>query len=265
MKKILRRYGNEFLKYHGPTVQEDWQQVVTLERLTNEIPEILTAKPLRFDLENEYIWYEWLGDMPSLMSLQGDELDEVVCRAGRTLAQVHAASANEPVVDSARSIKVLPLGMFDVNESDARKIEARLPISFFHGDCWHGNVLVNSNLDCVLIDPIQSPWLFGKERFDRASGIVDLATLHMSLLVSMKIMPLLRIDVDKQLALGELLLDSYLQQFDANSLRNQVLKLSNSIAIKYVSSYPVRINYLVGWVKIWLSRRVIATAAKGLN
>ena len=56
-----------------------------------------------------------------------------------------------------------------------------------------------------------------------ASGIVDLATMHMSLLVSLRIMKLLSISIEKQLAVGEILLESYLKHFDAMSLRREGL------------------------------------------
>ncbi len=73
------------------------------------------------------------------------------------------------------------------------------------------------------------------------------------------IWPLLNLDIDQQIEIGELLLESYLQHFSAQSLRPQVLRLSRAIAIQYVSSYPTRINFIVGKVKQRLSKKLIAT------
>jgi hypothetical protein len=266
MKKLLRRHGDEFMKYHGSWVEEDWRQVNILADLTKSIPNVRTAEPLRLDLEKECIWYEWLGELPSLITLKGGKLDEMVFRTGTALAKIHAASADMPAYSDISPDSRFPLGMFGVDKSDDRKISNKLPVGFFHGDCWHGNVHFDSQEECVLIDPVQSPWLFGSQRFVCASGIVDLATMHMSLLVSLRIMKLLSISIEKQLAVGEILLESYLKHFDAMSLRREAFRLSNAIAKKYVSTYPVRINVLVGWVKQGLSKRVISSAEeKGLN
>lgn len=261
MNKILRRYGDEFLKFHGPSVQEDWQQVRMLDDLTATMPRVGTAKPLRLESEDQRIWYEWLGNLPLLMSLSGDDLRDAVWRVGKALAGVHEKSAGMPRYASPDSGSRLGLDSFGIDATTAASIDTRIPVGFFHGDCWHGNVLIDENQDLVLIDPIQSPWLFGSERFELASGIADLATMHMSFLVSVKLGQLFVLDVRQRLALGDLLLDSYLAEFDALDFRGEVLKLSRAIATKYISTYPLRINKTVGVIKLWLSRRVIADAA----
>ncbi len=261
MKKILRRHGEEFLKSHGASVSQDWRQVTTLSRLTESMPRVRTAEPLRVEEENERIWYEWLGELPLLMSLDGDVLNDAVWRVGKALAGIHAASAQLPRDRDGNPAAKFPLDMFGIDAAVARDIDALVPVGFFHGDCWHGNVLIDANEDLVLIDPIQSPWLFGNKRFDVASGIVDVATMHMSFLVSVKLMELVNLDVSQRLAIGNVLLDSYLTEFDATALTGHVKSLSRSIATKYISTYPVRINTMVGWIKLWLSKRVIADAA----
>ncbi len=261
MNKILRRYGDEFLKFHGPSVRQDWRQVTTLSRLTDDMPRVRTATPLRVEADSERIWYEWLGKLPLLMTLHGDALNDAVWRVGKALAGIHEASTQMPRETDDEPAVEFPLEMFAVDRTVARDIDARIPVGFFHGDCWHGNVLIDADEDLVLIDPIQSPWLFGDKRFDVASGVVDLATMHMSFLVSVKLMELVNLDVSRRLAIGDLLLDSYLTEFDASALTGHVKKLSRSIATKYISTYPVRINTMVGWIKLWLSKRVIADAA----
>mgnify|MGYP000340831765 CR=1 FL=1 len=262
MKKILVRQGDEFLKYHGPTVEQDWGKVKLLEGLTEKIAGLRSPRPLRLDIEKECISYEWLGDLPRMITLRDDSLDDAICRLGQGLAQLHESSVGMAKQGSPGAGAELPLDMPCFGDADRRKIRAKLPVAFFHGDCWHGNVLVDADQNCVLIDPIQSPWLFGGRQFDFANSIVDLATLHMSLLVSFRILPLLTLDIEKQLALGDLLLDSYLGHFNAGSLRPQVLALSETIARNYVSTYPKRINTLVGWVKLWLSNRIISDAKR---
>jgi len=262
VKKLLVRQGNEFLKYHGPSVEEDWNKVTLLERMSEGISGLSAPKPLRLDIEKECISYEWLGDLPRMITLPGDVLEDVIYRFGNSLAQLHETSVDAVKHGCTRSGAVLPLDMPCFDDVDRRVISAKLPVAFFHGDCWHGNVLVDADQNCVLIDPIQSPWLFGRRQYDLASSIVDLATLHMSLLVSFRILPLLTLNVGKQIELGDLLIESYLGHFNAASLRPQVLALSNAIARKYVSTYPTRINTLVGWVKVWLSNRVISDATR---
>ena len=99
----------------------------------------------------------------------------------------------------------------------------------------------------------------------QANGIVDLATMHMSLTMSFPLANLLRLNLDRQLEIGEVLLASYLRHFDALPMRKFVLQLSRSLAIRYATSYPKYINYLVGWVKRGLSKHIIAATDKRLS
>lgn len=258
MKKYSQRHGDTFVKFHGPTVSEDWRHVTALAELTESIPGLRTAQPLSFDQDRQRISYRWLGDLPRIITLPGAELIDAIVVIGSGLAQIHEQGTRCPSLESLPERQVLPLGTFGIDQSTSRQIDARLPVGLFHGDCWHGNVLMDGTGNCVLIDPIQSPWLFGHQRFPLANGIVDLATLHMSLIVSFTLLRLLSVNLDEQIEVGNVLLESYLQRFDALSMRPQVLRLSRAIAIQYISSYPKRINVLVGWIKLLLSRKTIA-------
>jgi hypothetical protein len=258
MKKYLRRHGGTFVKFHGPTVSEDWRHVSALAELTASIPGLRTAKPLSIDQDQQRISYQWLGDLPRMITLPRAELMDAIAVIGSGLAQIHEQGTRCPSLDGLKGSSPLPLEKFGIDQSTSCLIDARLPIGLFHGDCWHGNFLIDDARNCVLIDPIQSPWLFGYKRYPLASGIVDLATLHMSLIVSFTLLRLLSINLDEQIEVGDILLENYLQRFDALSLRPQVLRLSRTIAIQYISSYPARINVLVGWIKLLLSKRTIA-------
>jgi phosphotransferase family enzyme len=259
VKKYQRRHGDSFVKFHGPAVEEDWKRVNALAEMTQDIAGVRTAKPLHLDTAAQCITYEWLGDLPGLITLPDDQLRTAVSVMGEGLARIHEQGMRCPSLQSSSAEPPFPLENFGIDEQTSRSIDARLPRGFFHGDCWHGNILVDEAGACVLIDPIQVPWLFGQQQWIQANGIVDLATLHMSLFMSYRIWPLINLDIDQQIKIGELLLESYLQHFSAQSLRPQVLRLSRAIAIQYVSSYPTRINFIVGKVKQRLSKKLIAT------
>jgi len=257
MKKYLRRHGDTFVKFHGSNVDDDWRHVNALMELTANTPRLRTAVPLSADQDRQRISYGWLGDLPRMITLTGPELVDAIAVIGSGLARIHEQGTACASLNGLGNTPVLPLEPFGIGAATVSKLDDRLPIGLFHGDCWHGNVLVDAAGDCVLIDPIQSPWLFGKKRYLLASGAADLATMHMSLIVSFTLLQLLRNDLNKQIELGDVLLESYLQRFDALSLREHVLRLSRAIAIQYISSYPTRINFLVGRIKLLLSRRII--------
>ncbi|MCH8100619.1 MAG: hypothetical protein IIB74_09300 [Proteobacteria bacterium] len=265
IKKHMRRERDRFIKYHGPTVVDDWIRVRALSELVEALPRIRTATPLSVDDEKLEITYEWLGDLPRMITLPHAELLRSIADIGLGLAQIHEQGKNCDALEDTPVNSVLPLETVGIDEPTSRLINDCLPIGFFHGDCWHANVLIDDAGDCVLIDPIPSLRLFGERRYMLANGIVDLATMHMSLTMMFPLANLLRLNLDRQLEIGEVLLASYLRHFDALSMRKFVLQLSRSLAIRYATSYPKYINYLVGWVKMGLSKKIIAATDKRLS
>lgn len=258
MKKYMRREHDRFIKYHGSTLDDDWIRVRALSELTKNIPKLHSPTPLSVDDENQEIVYAWLGDLPRMITLPHEELLTSIANLGLGLARIHEQGKNCAALEHTSVESVLPLGTVGIDEATNRLVSDRLPTGLFHGDCWHANVLIDAAGDCVLIDPIPSLRLFGEHRYLLANGMVDLATLHMSLTLSFPLSKLLRLDLDRQLEIGEVLLESYLRHFDALAMRKYVLQLSRTLAIKYASSYPKYINYLVGWIKMGLSKQIIA-------
>ncbi|MCH7536339.1 MAG: hypothetical protein IID57_00650 [Proteobacteria bacterium] len=244
---------------------DDWIRVRALSELVEALPRIRTATPLSVDDEKLEITYEWLGDLPRMITLPHAELLRSIADIGLGLAQIHEQGKNCHALLDTPANSVLPLGAVGIDEPTSRLLNDCLPTGFFHGDCWHANVLIDDAGNCVIIDPIQSPRLFGKRNYLLANGIVDLATMHMSLTMMFPLANLLRLNLDRQLEIGEVLLASYLRHFDALSMRKFVLQLSRSLAIRYATSYPKYINYLVGWVKMGLSKKIIAATDKRLS
>ena len=187
-----------------------------------------------------------------------------IAEMGLGLAQIHEQGKNCHALQDTPASSVLPLSAVGIDESTSQLLSDCLPTGLFHGDCWHANVLIDSAGDCVLIDPIPSLRLFGERRYLLANGIVDLATMHMSLTMSFPLANLLQLNLDRQLEIGEILMDGYLRHFNALPMRKYVLQLSRSIAIRYATSYPQYINYLVGWVKMGLSKQIIAATDRRL-
>jgi hypothetical protein len=178
------------------------------------------------------------------------------------LARLHSLDTASASPASHPRAPIFDLDRFGIDSKDQEHIDKLLPVGFFHGDCWQGNVLIDDSGACVLIDPIQSPWIFGKTRYLLANGAVDLATMHMSLLIGFPMLKLIHLDVDRKLEFDDILLDSCLKFFDARSLRRPVLHLSRAIAIRSVSSYPTRINPIIGRIKVLISQRIIESIAK---
>lgn len=264
-RKYMKRVGDTFVKYHGPPIDDDWIRVNALAELTAKVAELQTAKPVAINASQQQIVYTWLGNLPRMISLPHERLLHAAVQLGAGLAEIHRQGRNCTALSSIAHLERISLKEFGIDDALQAQVDSLIPTGFFHGDCWHANVLVGTDGKLVLIDPIQSPWLFGQQRFFLASGIADLATLHMSLIVSYRLHDLVRVNVDQRLEVGEKLIQSYLGQFDATALRGAVLKLSRAIAIRYISSYPTRINFLVGKVKQVLSQRKIETIDKILD
>ena len=264
MKKHMRRERDRFVKYHGPTLADDWIRVRALSELVEKLPRIRTATPLSMDDVKLEITYEWLGDLPRMITLPHAELLRSIANIGLGLAQIHEQGKNCHALLDAPANSVLPLGAVGIDEPTSRLLNDCLPTGFFHGDCWHANVLIDDAGDCVIIDPIQSPRLFGKRNYLLANGIVDLATMHMSLILGFPLSGLWRLDMDRQLEIGEVFLESYLRHCNALPMKKTVLQLSRALALEYVSSYPRYINYLVGWVRLGLGKQIIAAADRRL-
>ncbi len=260
----MRREHDRFIKYHGPTVADDWIRVRALSELTEKTPRVRAATPLSVDDGSLEITYTCLGDLPRMITLAHTELLASIANMGLGLAQIHEQGMHCNALEDTAEKSALPLDTMGIDEHTSRLLDDSLPTGFFHGDCWHANVLIDDAGDCVLIDPIPSVRLFGKRRYLLANGIVDLATMHMSLTMSFPLTNLLRLNLDRQLEIGEVLLASYLRHFDALPMRKFVLQLSRSLAIRYAISYPKYINYLVGWVKMGLSKQIIAATDKRL-
>ena len=260
--KYFRRDGDRFIKYHGTPYEDDWIRVSALHQLCENVAGLRTAKPLKIDAPNQHIIYEWLGDLPRIISLPHEEFVQAMTRLGRCLAQLHEQRTDcEALRGSAASY---PLENFGISAGETQQLQ-QLPTGLFHGDCWHANVLLGKDGDLVIIDPIMSSWLFGPDRYVLANGALDLATVHMSLIVSHRIGRLIMLDLEKCIEAGEALLAGYLSYFNAEALKPIVLRLSRAIAITYISSYPTRINTLVGWVKRALTRRQIAKVDRMLG
>ena len=261
-RQRLRRVSNRYVKFHGSDVQDDWLRVKALAQLVDTIPEISTARPISIDVTQETISYQRLNNLQRIADLPHTQLLEVVRTLGRAIAKIHAQGMTVEALRKFATSPALPLELISDDTDIEKAVADRLPVGFFHGDCWHANVLVANSETLILIDPIPRPWILGNRRYLRANGIADIATLHMSFLYSHRLPRLLTASIEGQIAVGDTLINSYLEYFDAADLRRFVLRLSRAIAITYISSYPTRINPLVGRIKLALSKRRISVIDK---
>lgn len=243
---------SSYTKVHGASMEVDWQRVNALASLLDADTEATTARPLHCDPERRTITYEYLSDLRPLMRLPEDLLFETLARIGRSLAKVHMRAPS--TLPSATASEKLPLTMLGIDDALEHRVNEHLPTGFFYGDCWHGNIFLGPRDTCVFLDPVQSPWMFGRRNFFVANGIVDLATLHMSLLISHPLLRLLRRDTGSLRRLGDELLEHYLATVGAKDCREDVLAVSRRVAEIYISVYPRRINFVVGSVKAAISR-----------
>lgn len=250
MKRIRRR-GDIMQKVHGAAVRDDWDKVNLFWQLITTIPGATTPKPIALDTAHQCITYEYLPGLQPILRQRCVDLPSAFQQVAIVVARLHEQSAN--TFRKQLNVPTFPLESVGIRIEEKRRMNGRLPTGIFYGDCWHGNLFLGADHRIVLLDPIQSPWMFGPTRYLVANGAVDLATLHMSLLISYPLFQLLSLREDRLIELAHLLVDAYLAYFQAGSIKQDVLKLSRRIADTYVNTYPHRINRFVGSVKAVLT------------
>lgn len=239
-----------FVKHHGPTVTDDWFRAQLFSRLVAQVDGLRTARPLWIDESSQRIGYEWLPALQPFIDRPTAALTDDLRRLGALLAALHAVAMPDEL--PAR----YPLAALGLDGSEVARLDAQLPCGMFWGDCWHGNIFRGEGAAIYVVDPLPNRWLF-EPGWVRANGVIDIAMLHMSLFFCHPSTRLLTFDPRHYMAPAAALLEAYLGFHDAADLAPLVLRVSRTLAIRYIAAYRRRLAYPLARFKIWRSHRIL--------
>lgn len=236
-----------FYKSHGPDLAQELLRLSCLEAVCAETGQAVTAQVRGVDAEKRRIAYQRLERLQRL-SLQAGQSVQCFRDLGVLIAGLHQArpamlSAVQRDLDWERS----QLQRAGIGVRDAEQLLEAFPAGFAHGDLWHGNILLQDG-QWVVLDPIPSGEIL-KGVGLHASGVFDLASLHMSLFVRRPLREFFSKTGSIASAYGEALLSGYLESADAKWARASVLQLSRSLAQQWCMAYRQRLSLPVALAK----------------
>jgi len=236
-----------YSKFHGESVESDWFRTVSLYELCRSIPGLYAPRPVKIDLKQKIIMYERVDCSLPLMQANG-KLEEVLYQFGQKLAEFHILSTGQ-IACSAQSNRVnsfsLGLGLDSVA---ANQLTQELPLSFLHGDCWHGNVFVSEPGSFLILDPLPA----NRFRYvipDVGNPALDIAFLFFSIKICMPLFSLVGSDSEYRAQLAHAALDGYLSKMQAETCRNSILKLSHLLGAIWLDDLPRRLQFPIGQIK----------------
>ena len=243
-----------FRKYHGDGVDVDWQRVLVMQEICDQVDGVTTAKPYSVDLANKSIVYQRIDFPAPVIQFVGDtrvfeELARLLLRMHRThLAGTAWQGSTEPC----------PLQQLGVSAHDAAMLHQTMPPSWIHADFWHGNVFHEPAGGFVVIDPV--PTRFAPfRRYLFGCGALDVASMYMGLLLCHPLHRQLRLDVSRHLRAGEAFLHAYLEEVGASSagLLDAVRALSRLLALNFIDGYSQRLTPSLAWAKRHAAERIV--------
>ncbi len=244
----------EFRKDHGDNVEADWQRVLALQEICDQVDGVTTAKPRSMDVVGKLIVYEHVDFPTPIIQFVGN--DHVFERAGRLLARMHRARFT---VDRRYfSPGAYPLAELGVSDNDAAILQNAIPSGWFHADFWHGNVFCEPDGAFVIIDPVPARFTLSPN-YIFGCGALDVASMYMGLLFCHPLQRQARLAVGRYLHSGEVFIDAYLEETGVRSsvVSGAVHRLSRFIALRFIGSYAQRLAPPLASIKHRVAMRIL--------
>lgn len=256
---MFGREGEFFPKFHGASCGEDIVRVQTLAEICLAGDGLVAPHVISSDLAAQIICYEFLGGLSPVLRLEAGDRPRFL-ELGRQLAALHAMPL--PIGLSGQAAWGLrELIAFGLGEGEAKLLVSEMPVGFFHGDCWHGNLFVRGD-QFVILDPIPVGILFDRPPLV-ANGAFDLATLHMSLYARQPLMRyFFNIGMRVECTANDLLL-GYLGKERLSSLGPVIEKLSFLLADMWQDGLSRRLAPPVASLKRKMIKRAVAVLRRG--
>ena len=239
--------GKVFIKPHGEVLSDELQRLACLQQICASTGLARTAAVLGVDAPRHSICYEYLDGLIPLSLAAGQE-NSCFRALGILLARLHLArpamldQLPRDIGWECRQLELAGIG----KEMTLRLLDA-FPAGFSHGDCWHGNVL-RQGAAWVVLDPLPSGLIL-QGIGGHASGIFDLANMHMSFFACRNLRHFFQ-GVGRQTCdYGQALLDGYLDGCGCAWARPAVLQLSRALALQWGRWYSQRLAMPVAFLK----------------
>ena len=245
-----------FIKHHGKNVVADYSRVKRLWKVCHDVDGLVAPKPLWIDEDKGDIGYTKFEGLVPLISACARKPD-LMSETGRLLAKLHLATSVEGSVEKLRNT-FYPINSFGFNSHSSRLLHKHLPLAYFHGDCWHGNIFMHGCENIVILDPIPNFWIFDSKHI-WANGAIDLAMLHMSIYLCHSALSHLRHSLDVYSLLADNLLAGYFGAIgnESESVRRAVLSLSREISRRHVLAYRERLSMPIATLKTHIGNRIM--------
>lgn len=241
-----------FHKEHGKETERDWQRVNFLYQQCKESDFFFAPKPI--SKTTQLIMYEKLNDLSPLLN-RDKNLQIDFYQLGFELAKLqHVTYSNIPL-GSGNEKSLYLLGL---NKAECDYLNRIVPITFFHSDLWHGNILQSTKKKLVILDPCPTLLFkdFGESLY--ANGVVDIATLHMSILLVHPLSSQLTQNNNELLKKSDALLMGYLAYFPENKqIKQLIMKISYNLALRFVNGYKERLIWPLAQFKTFLANKNI--------
>ena len=244
--------STSFDKTHGKKTARDWQRVNLLYQQCKVSDFFFAPKPI--SKTTEIIKYEKLKGLSPLLN-KDKNLEIDFYQLGFELAKLQQMSSSSLELDSYNDELLCFLGL---DTSECECLNRLLPITFFHSDLWHGNILQSSNNKLVILDPCPTFLFKGFEGSLNVNAAIDIATLHMSILLVHPLSRQLTQSYDQLLEKSNALLKGYLAYFPENkNLEQLILKISYNLALRFVTGYKERLIWPLAQFKTLLANKKI--------
>ncbi len=230
--------STSFDKTHGKKTTRDWQRVNLLYQQCKVSDFFFAPKPI--SKTTEIIKYEKLKGLSPLLN-KDKKLQIDFYQLGFELARLQQTTSSSMDIDSYNDELLCFLGL---DKSECEYLNNLLPITFFHSDLWHGNILQSSNSNLVILDPCPTFLFKGFEELLYVNSAIDIATLHMSILLVRPLSCQLTQNNDQLLKKNDALLKGYLAFFpESKHLKQLILKISYNLALRFVTGYKERLYW----------------------
>lgn len=245
----------QFTKWHGDTLDSDWQRLKVLEQICSHVDNVVTIKSRYIDADSQSIIYDYY-DFPEPIINRADDAC-VWTHLGQALARMQRVAFD--INGDGFNTTPYPLDAFALNSADRAALADHFPVSWFHGDFAHGNVFFTPSSDILVVDPLPARGLF-QQHYLYACAALDVASMYRSLLLSHPLKRQLLFNTRRYIHAADTFLNAYMSEAAIVSERAfvAVRHLSQCIGLQFINGYKTRLSWPVAAIKKRLALNIMA-------